>query len=41
MTLDRNEWNIVLAGLGELPLKISRNLFDKILSRVQRPEDMT
>jgi len=29
-TLDVNEVNVILAGLGELPAKVSINLIDKI-----------
>ena len=30
LTLDVNEVNVILAGLGELPAKVSINLIDKI-----------
>ena len=30
LTLDVNEINVILAGLGELPAKVSINLIDKI-----------
>lgn len=36
--LDINEWNVVLAGLGELPLKVSRNVFDKVVRQLQPQE---
>lgn len=36
--LDINEWNVVLAGLGELPLKISRNVFEKVVHQLQPQE---
>lgn len=38
VALDPQEWNIVLAGLGELPLKISRNLFEKLMRELQAQE---
>lgn len=38
MVLEPQEWNILLAGLGELPLKISKNLFEKIVASLQREQ---
>lgn len=38
--LDINEWNVILAGLGELPLKVSRNVFEKVVNQLQTQERM-
>lgn len=38
MVLEPQEWNILLAGLGELPLKISKTLFEKIVANLQREQ---
>ena len=35
VTLEAQEWNIVFAGLGELQLKLSRPVFDKVMEQVQ------
>lgn len=33
--LEPMEWNIVLAGLGELQLKVSRTVFEKVVRQLQ------
>jgi hypothetical protein len=33
-TLEAQEWNIILAGLGELPLKISGNISNKLMQQL-------
>lgn len=35
VTLEAQEWNVVFAGLQELPMRLSRQVFDKILAQVQ------
>lgn len=34
LTLDQNDLAVVAAGLGELPLKVSKSTFDKINAQV-------
>lgn len=45
VTLTVEEWNTIGAGLGELPFKVSRPLFDKIQQQIaqalQPPEPPT
>lgn len=42
LKLDQNDLNLIGAALGELPLKVSKALFDKINAQVeeaQKPAD--
>lgn len=39
VSLTMVEWNVVLAGLGELPLRVSKNVFDKIAQQLQQRSD--
>lgn len=35
-TLEAQEWQIVFAGLNELPMRVSRAVFDKLMGQVAR-----
>jgi hypothetical protein len=35
-TLEAQEWQVVFAGLNELPMRVSRAIFDKLLGQVTR-----
>lgn len=39
ITLTKDELNLVVAGLSELPAKVSYNLITKLLSEANRPVD--
>jgi hypothetical protein len=36
MTLEAQEWNIVFAALNELPMRVARPVFDKLMAQVPR-----
>lgn len=36
VTLQAQEWDIVAAALNELPMRVARPVFDKIMGQVQR-----
>jgi len=36
LNLEAREWDVVLAGLAELPLKTSRPVFDRLMEQLQR-----
>ena len=36
--LEAQEWNIVIAGLHELPMKLTRTIYDKLMYQLQHME---
>lgn len=41
LTLDANDLAVIAAGLGELPLKVSKATFDKINAQVEAASRQT
>ena len=35
VTLEAQEWNVVFSALNELPMRVARPVFDKIMSQLQ------
>lgn len=36
VTLEAQEWNVVFGALNEVPMRVSRGVFDKIMSQIQQ-----